>query len=156
MRGSINKEMYGGEIIPTVAKEIAATRKVELQNILARQKDSITVYPSAAALSDAISYHELCSIPMAMSTILARANARSSENKTDVATSLNIIDEAIAVEQSKLTDKVIVQDAVEISKIKGRIAQLSNKLSDIVRMYVIPGVATVQPDQSNPTGQAVP
>ena len=42
-------------------------------------------YGATAALADAISYHELCSIPIAVSSILARANTRSSESTVDLA-----------------------------------------------------------------------
>jgi len=145
MRGSINNEMYGGEIIPTVAKEIGVMRKSELEEILKRQTQTVDQYSPTAALSDVVRYHELCSIPMAMSSILARANARSSEVKTDVISSLKIVDDAITFEKSKLTDKVNVPDAAEIVRIKTRIAGLSDRRADLVRMYVAPGSQTAQP-----------
>ena len=146
MRGSINNEMYGGEIIPTVAKEIGTTRKAELQEILNRQGKPLNEYSSTAALSDVIRYHELCSIPIAISSILARANAKSVESKTDLSASLKIVDDSIAIEKAKLTDKVNAPDAAETIRIKNRIGELSDKRTDLVRTYVIPGVQIATPE----------
>lgn len=54
---------------------------------IGRQVDYLSKgnYGATAALADAISYHELCSIPIAVSSILARANTRSSESTVDLA-----------------------------------------------------------------------
>jgi hypothetical protein len=140
MRGSINNEMYGGELVPTVAKEIISMRKAELAQIIQMQKQPVEDYGATAALADAISYHELCSIPIAVSSILARANTRSSESTVDLAGLLNVVDEAITHEKNRLSDKAIVPDAAETVRIKNRINDLSDRRSDLVRLYVIPGV----------------
>lgn len=140
MRGSINNEMYGGELVPTVAKEIISMRKAELAQIIQMQKKPVEDYGATAALADAISYHELCSIPIAVSSILARANTRSSESTVDLAGLLNVVDEAITHEKNRLSDKAIVPDAAETVRIKNRINDLSDRRSDLVRLYVIPGV----------------
>jgi hypothetical protein len=150
MRGAINNEMYGGEIIPTVAKEIGSTRKVELREILNRHTQPLTTYSSTAALSDVIRYHELCSIPIAISSILARANAKSAETTSDLTSSLKIVDDAIAIEKAKLTDKINAPDAAEVVRIKNRIGELSDRRTDLVRMYVIPGVPIQAPEVSKP------
>jgi hypothetical protein len=140
MRGSINNEMYGGELVPTVAKEIISMRKVQLAQIIQMQKLPVEDYGATAALADAISYHELCSIPVAVSSILARANTRSSESTVDLAGLLKVVDEAITHEKNRLSDKAIVPDAAETVRIKNRINDLSDRRSDLVRLYVIPGV----------------
>ncbi|WNZ81610.1 hypothetical protein [Pseudomonas sp. P108] len=140
MRGSINNEMYGGELVPTVAKEIISMRKAELAQIIQMQKQPVEDYGATAALADAISYHELCSIPIAVSSILARANTRSSESTVDLAGLLKVVDEAITHEKNRLSDKAIVPDAAETVRIKNRINDLSDRRSDLVRLYVIPGV----------------
>lgn len=140
MRGSINNEMYGGELVPTVAKEIISMRKAELAQIIQMQKQPVEDYGATAALADAISYHELCSIPIAVSSILARANTRSSESTVDLAGLLKVVDEAITHEKNRLSDKAIVPDAAETVRIKNRINDLSDRRSDLVRLYVISGV----------------
>lgn len=140
MRGSINNEMYGGELVPTVAKEIVAMRKTELARIGQQQNKPIDHYGITAALSDAISYHELCSIPIAVSSILARANSRSSDSNADLTDSLKMIDDAITFEKSRLGDKANIPDPAETVRIKNKINDLSDRRSDLVRIYAIPGL----------------
>lgn len=150
MRGSINNEMYGGELVPTVAKEIITMRKAELTRIVQQQKNDIDVYSPTAALADAISYHELCSIPIAVSSILARANTKLSESKVDLAGPLKMIDDAIIFEKVRLSDKAIIPDAAETLRIKNKINELADRRSDLIRIYAIPGLQWTAPDEASP------
>ncbi|QLG92929.1 hypothetical protein HZF02_13535 [Pseudomonas yamanorum] len=139
MRGSINNEMYGGELIPTVAKEIVTLRKAELNRILKEQIKPPENYGAAAALADVIGYHELCSIPIAISSILTRANARAGEGKLDLDASVQMIDRAIAIERERLNDKVIVPDAAEKLRIRSKVADLADRRSTLIQIYAVPG-----------------
>jgi hypothetical protein len=143
MRGSINNEMYGGELIPTVAKEIITLRKTELNRILKQQSNDPQSYGAAAALADVIGYHELCSIPIAISSILSRANSRTGEGKLDLDASVLMIDRAIAVEKERLNDKVFVPDAAEKVRIKNRVADLADRRSTLIQIYAVPGNGAV-------------
>ncbi|OIN53133.1 hypothetical protein BFL40_11895 [Pseudomonas costantinii] len=154
MRGSINNEMYGGELVPTVAKEILTMRKTELTRIVLQQNKSIEEYGPTAALSDAISYHELCSIPIAVSSILARANSKSSDSKVDLAGSLKMVDDAITYEKGRLSDKTIIPDTAETIRIKNKINDLSDKRSDLIRIYAIPGIQSTVSEDSKPAAAA--
>lgn len=150
MRGSINNEMYGGELVPTVAKEIVAMRKSELARISQQQTKPVDQYGITAALSDAISYHELCSIPIAVSSILARANSKVSESKVDLTTVLKTIDDAVVREKSRLSDKTNLPNASASSRIKIKINDLLDRRSDLVRLYAIPSPPPAALDDSNP------
>ncbi|MBD8122895.1 hypothetical protein IFT62_16905 [Pseudomonas lutea] len=149
MRGSINNEMYGGELVPTVAKEIVAMRKSELARISQQQTKPVDQYGITAALSDAISYHELCSIPIAVSSILARANSKVSESKVDLTTALKTIDDAVVLEKSRLSDKINLPNASASSRIKIKINDLLDRRSDLVRLYAIPSPPPAALDDSN-------
>lgn len=138
MRGSINNEMYGGELVPTVAKEIIALRKTELVRISQQQNKPVDQYGITAALSDAISYHELCSIPIAVSSILARANSKVSQPTVDLSTVLKTLDDAITLERSRLVDKANLPDASAASRIQIQINDLLDRRSDLVKMYALP------------------
>jgi hypothetical protein len=148
MRGSINNEMYGGEIIPTVAKEIVTMRRAALAQILPKQNKTIEEYSGTAALADAIGYHELCSIPMAMSSILARANSKATDTKADLTGSVKAIDDAIATEKARLTDKDNLPDAAGKARIKNNISDLSDRRSDLIRIYTIPSIQSETPVDS--------
>ncbi|RAI69541.1 hypothetical protein DOZ80_15545 [Pseudomonas fluorescens] len=151
MRGSINNEMYGGELIPTVAKEIITMRKAELNRILQQQNKEMQDYSGAAAIADVIGYHELCSIPIAISNILARANSRTGAGKLDLNASLQMIDKAIEVEKARLNDKTIEPNAGEKLRIRNKISELSDRRSNLIQIYAVPGYQSSTDEGLNST-----
>lgn len=151
MRGSINNEMYGGELIPTVAKEIITMRRTELHRILQQHNKEMQDYSGAAAIADVIGYHELCSIPIAISNILARANSRTGAGKLDLNASLQMIDKAIELEKARLNDKAIEPNTGEKQRIRNKISELSDRRSNLIQIYAVPGYQSSTDEGLNPT-----
>lgn len=149
MRSSINNEMYGGELIPTVAKEIGGLRKTALTKIKQLQTKPLSEYSGAAAVGDAIAYHELCSIPIAISSILNRANQRYGVSTLDLDGSVKRLDAAIASNKALLADPNIASDANKKKELSDGILELTQQRNSLIKTFSIPGFQTSDPQNSN-------
>jgi len=136
-RSSINSEIYGGELIPTLSSEILKIRKTQLDLILRGVGTELSEYPPELAMSDVLRYHELCSVPIAMSSILKKANTGSS-GAPDITSALSNLDNAIAKEQKLITDIGVDLSPADKLKIQQRILGLSEQRSLLVRLYSTP------------------
>jgi hypothetical protein len=156
VRSSINNEMYGGELIPTVSKEISGLRKNELARITPLQEKSLNTYSGAAAISDAIKYHELCSIPIAISSILNRANQRYGVSTLDLDGSIQRLDSAISNNQKLLTDPTVASDETKKKELADGILDLTQRRNTLIKTFSIPGFQTTDPQKSGGVGSAIP
>ncbi|ULT68185.1 hypothetical protein [Pseudomonas sp. BC42] len=156
VRSSINNEMYGGELIPTVAKEIGGLRKTELVRITPLQEKPLNIYSGAAAIADAIKYHELCSIPIAISSILNRANQRYGVSTLDLDGSIQRLDAAIANNQKLLADQAIASDAIKKKELADGILDLTQRRNTLIKTFSIPGFQTIDSQKASGGGAATP
>lgn len=156
VRSSINNEMYGGELIPTVSKEISGLRKAELSRITPLQERSLASYSGAAAIADAIKYHELCSIPIAISSILNRANQRYGVSTLDLDGSIQRLDAAITNNQKLLADQTIANDAIKKKELVDGILDLTQRRNTLIKTFSIPGFQTTDPSKATEDTSATP
>lgn len=160
MRSSINNEMYGGELIPTVAKEIQGMRKNEITRITSLQSKSLDVYSGPAAVADAIGYHEMCSIPIAISKILSRANEKYGVKTLDLDSSIQRLDSAIAANKTLLNDANFSSDPEKKKELTAAILQLTEQRNTLIRTFAIPGYQSTTNDDQKPVtpgaGDAAP
>lgn len=147
MRSSINNEMYGGELIPTVAKEIQSMRKTEITRIAGLQASDINQYSASAAVADAIGYHEMCSIPIAISRILSRANKKSGTQTLDLDSSIKRLDSAIAANNALLNDSNFSSDPLKKKTLTDAILDLTEKRNALVNTFSIPGYQSTSDDE---------
>ena len=150
MRSSINNEMYGGELIPTVAKEIMGMRKVELTRIIQLQTTPIAKYSGSAAIADAIGYHELCSIPIAISNILSRANQKYGVSTLDLDGSIQKLDNAIAANKALLNDPNFSKDSNKQKELTNNILELTERRNALIKTFAIPGYQSTSNDGQKP------
>ncbi|MNX75889.1 hypothetical protein D3C86_1073790 [compost metagenome] len=150
MRSSINNEMYGGELIPTVAKEIQGMRKAEITRINSWQAKGIDLYSGSAAVSDAIGYHEMCSIPIAISRILSRANEKYGVETLDLDSSVKKIDDAITANKTLLNDKNFSSDPLKKKELTTAILELAERRNALIKTFAIPGYKTISDDGGKP------
>ena len=150
MRSSINNEMYGGELIPTVAKEIQGMRKAEITRINSWQAKGIDLYSGSAAVSDAIGYHEMCSIPIAISRILSRANEKYGVETLDLDSSVKKIDDAITANKTLLNDQNFSSDPLKKKELTTAILELTERRNALIKTFAIPGYKTISDDGGKP------
>lgn len=147
MRSSINNEMYGGELIPTVAKEIQGMRKAEITRITSLQSKGLDVYSGSAAVADAIGYHEMCSIPIAISKILSRANEKYGVKTLDLDSSIQRLDSAIAANKTLLNDSNFSSDPEKKKELATAILQLTEQKNMLIKTFAIPGYQSTFSDE---------
>ncbi len=147
MRSSINNEMYGGELIPTVAKEIQGMRKTEISRIANLQSKGIDLYSGSAAIADAIGYHEMCSIPIAISKILSRANEKYGVETLNLDSSVKKIDGAIAANKALLNDSNFSSDPENKKQITAAILELTEQRNVLIKTFAIPGFQSTSDEE---------
>jgi hypothetical protein len=139
LRNSINSEIYGGELIPSVAKEIISIRKSAKIEITSKANENLLSYSAEAALSDAVAYHELCSIPVALSSLIARANNRENEGKLDLDTSIKRLNDAIESNSKILSNPQITSTQEEKEALKENTFALLEQRNTLIKIFSVPG-----------------
>lgn len=162
MRSSINNEMYGGELIPTVAKEIQGMRRTEISRIANLQSKDIDLYSGSAAIADAIGYHEMCSIPIAISKILSRANEKYGVETLNLDSSVKKIDGAIAANKALLNDSNFSSDPEKKKQLTAAILELTERRNVLIKTFAIPGFQSTSEEEKksvatpDPSGGSTP
>ena len=142
-RSSINSEIYGGELIPNIAAEIGGLRSIAKAEIKENLKGELSEYPAELAVSDAISYHELCSVPVAMSSLMKKAGGKKN-SEISIEPTLARIDDAVSKEKALLFDASVALSEDDRKTIQKRILELTEHRSNIIRFYSAPAVTSEQ------------
>jgi len=72
-RTSVNAEVYQGMLIGAIVAEIQGLRSSRHAAIQKRRQEDVASYPSAEAIADALSYHDLCSFYVGVASLVKNA-----------------------------------------------------------------------------------
>jgi len=149
---TINQELYNGVLMPALLREISESRKNMLAEINSLQRQEIDTYPYPLALMDAIQYHNLCSIPVAL---MGLVNKTSVVQQLDYSAEITSIDSEIDKQTALLKDSTIGLSKVEQETLRRQIMDLTKRRE--LMMLSLPHIkiqrTTKDPEQTSTTKQ---
>lgn len=136
LKSSLNEELFSSILTPHIIKEIKNNRDLAYTNISNNQTKELKDYPYYSALADAINYHELCSIPIALSSLLNRVD-KQSYTQINYEKLIENIDQEIQKKKDLLSDKSLSLSNSQREEINKQILKLSDKREILIESFSI-------------------
>ncbi|MDU9414423.1 hypothetical protein [Pseudomonas sp. zfem005] len=123
-QNNLNQEFYSGILAPTLTGEIMSRREELSEQIYERQKLSIDKYPYQTAIMDAVRYHNLCSIPVALVRLI---NKKDATKQLDYNAAIDNIDNEIQKQSQLLKSTELSLSDSEKKKLRDQIMDLTKR-----------------------------
>ena len=155
-RGLVNSEIYFSYIAPAVISEIELIRKNERAQVLGRQRCSVSAYPPARAINDALNYHETCSFVSGLSSLLKKAGVqtRSGDPLPSQAAAINLrlvnIESELTAARTAL-NALTTADTVQYATLTAQVKLLENERLRWKDIQVLVGAANPERYGYDPT-----
>jgi hypothetical protein len=102
-RSQINADVYANYIASAVITEVTSLRR-EARRVMSRKRScSLQSYPPAAAVNDAMAYHEMCSFVVGLTSLLDKAGVQKSSGDPEQARTVNALAAQRASIEAQLT-----------------------------------------------------
>ncbi|MGX9559463.1 hypothetical protein [Pseudomonas sp. CFBP 5750] len=135
---SINDELFSGILMPNIVKEIKTSRETLRARISTKFQESATTYTYHMAVSDAIYYHNLCSITVALSALVNKASEQDASRLTTKEEMLGSIDTELQRIQNSILSNDLGLSATQKDGLRSELVKLSQRRSELVKMYALP------------------
>lgn len=135
---SINDEIFSGILMPNIVKEIKTSRETLRTAISTKFQESEITYTYYMAVSDAIYYHNLCSITVALSALVNKASAQDASRAVTKDELLGSIDSEIQRIQNSILSNDLGLSTTQKDSLRAELVKLSQRRSELVKMYALP------------------
>jgi hypothetical protein len=135
---SINDELFSGILMPNIVKEIKISRETLRARISTKFQESETTYTYHMAVSDAIYYHNLCSITVALSALVNKASEQDASRLITKDEMLGSIDSEIQRIQNSILSSDLGLSTDQKDSLRAELVKLSQRRSELVKMYALP------------------
>lgn len=161
---SISDEMYSGILMPNIVREIRGSRETLRNAISEKYSEDIGVYSYYTAVSDAIYYHNLCSMTVALSSIVNKASIQEAKKTLNHEGMLAAIDADIQKTENAILSSDLGLTDTQKTELRTTLVKQYNRRSQIAKMYSLPSTvsrstgtdadADVDTDDARPEGAA--
>ncbi|WP_165671043.1 hypothetical protein [Metapseudomonas otitidis] len=121
---TFNQEVYSGILMPSLTGEIMSRREEMDGQIRVRQTKSLSEYPYQIAIMDAIRFHNLCSIPVALVRLI---NKKDSAKQIDYSAAIENIDSEIEKQKALLKSSELALSSSDENKLREQIMDLTKR-----------------------------
>ena len=135
---SINDELFSGILMPNIVREIKTSRETLRTRISTKFKESETTYTYHMAVSDAIYYHNLCSITVALSALVNKASEQDASRLITKDEMLGSIDTELQRIQNSILSNDLGLSTIQKDSLRSELVKLSQRRSELVKMYALP------------------
>jgi F0F1-type ATP synthase membrane subunit c/vacuolar-type H+-ATPase subunit K len=136
---SINDEMFSGILMPNIVREIRTSRSVLRDAISKKYGQKTKDYSYYAAVADAIYYHNLCSLTVALSSIVSKASTAEAKRTLSSDEMLAALDGEILATRNAILSNDLGLTPEQKNQLRDDLMKQYRRRAELVKTFALPG-----------------
>jgi|GEM_PF-2809628 F0F1-type ATP synthase membrane subunit c/vacuolar-type H+-ATPase subunit K len=150
---SINDEMFAGILMPNIVKEIRTSRSVLRDAISLKFGEPVSSYSYYTAVSDVIYYHNLCSLTVALSSIVSKATALEARKTVSTTEMLAALDAEILTTRNAILSSDLGLTEAQKKQLREDLVRQYQRRSELVKTFALPSRSESSSEQGEGNGR---